>query len=823
MSGSDIKKPLSALNRTTLSLVRISRWHHLDSETLSFVRDEVAKSLGLEEPQTNAGLRDPSTEKYNPYPDHDPTKLTPQMRHLIGAGAPWHVISDILWQDFNSGPSPLKAARILETAFVQASPSETLDIFTKIMSSGLKGFYWYLHPKLRDFIVEHAPEQHLDQLYWVIARESDETKLSGIEMTYIFLRVAMTSDKTAAWMYFRRHKTKILEAFSKTKHFGLGKNQLIMRAGELALGIAYTEDAKDLFHLLPQNTPERDAALQLLLRFESNVVDRNKNSYLTAIDNTPEWKDRLKLISNFCDNNRKLGSVRDPNRSSLDMLLKSILQWVPKSADGWRMVGDLIVHHRDLSASLPGILKPLFDNAVIFHGPDIDGALWHAASNMDPKCFIDQYIVATALLHKYVTNPRLGESLLWQAQKLMTHPDAASSSTPWTWRDLLKTGMQWLNNTTLLLDRDRKRALAALRLAQDGILASQDTVENYLSHCKNIPEGLLHSIAKNATASGNFEFATNLIVKTANSRPLTNKDLLNLWTLANGNDSPDFSWRVATILSAREALPDTIKNSWEISGERRTSYGAITLGVQDIECALTQLSPVTKKIGQALCIVGGKINELAQLTGASSHHTPPMSANAGIELTIINALKPSKVIPKPTKSVVEARGVHMVPEVAAPLAQSIINGPWLFALRLLAERLSIPTWGWSISILQEITKSTLPLIGTESSAKSSAKLGKWVSSLTSQERAGWAEIANSGTNESTELLSVELTKFICRLGLLCYPSHLTALKTLHQLRMPLDIVRDLEWFILCEEMSAFRLRHNVINRVAVPDTLKIKQ
>ena len=822
MSGPESKRSLGALSRTTLALVRLSRWHHLTPETLALVQDEVARSLGLNSPATNAGLRNSVDGRADEYADHDPSRLTPQMRHLIGAGAPWHVISDLLWQDFNLGPSPLKAARLLETAFVQAQPAETLDIFTRLMSSGLKGFYWYLHPKLRDFIVEHAPEQHLDHLYWVIARETDESKLSGIEMTHIFLRVAMTSDKTAAWMYFRRHRVKILDAFGNKRHFALTKNQLIIRAGELALGIGYTEDAKELFQLLAHGSPEHDTAVQLLLRFESNVVDRNKNNYLVKIDNTPEWKDRLKLISTFCDNSRKTGAVRDPNRSSLDMLLKSVLQWVPKNPEGWRLVGDLIMHHRDLAPSLPGLFKPLLDNAVIFHGPDIDGALWHAASNIEPKNFTEQYLLATAQLHKYVTNPRLGESLLWDAQRLMAHPDSVSANTPWTWRDLLKTSTQWIKNTTLLLDRERKRALSALRLAQDGVLASQETVENYLTNCRNLPDGLLQAIARNATASGQTTFATTLIVKSGLSRPFTNKDLSNLWSLSANGDNPDFSWRVATILSSRDALPDTIKHSWEISGERRASYGAITLNQQDIECALTQLSPTMKKLGQALCIVGGKINELAQVNGAASHHAPILSANSPVEQAIATAVKNSVVLPKPTKSIVEARGVHMIPEVSAPLAQSIINGPWLFSVRMLAERLSIPTWGWSLSVLHEITKSILPLIGTESSSKNPAKLAKWVSNLTSHERAAWADIANSANGESTEQLSTELTKFICRLSLLVYPGHLLALKTLQQLRINLEIVRDLEWFILCEDVTILRNRHNIINRVAIPETLRKK-
>ena len=819
MSSSDARLTKNSIGLDKLALVRLSRWYQLSPETLQIVKDEIATSLGLNDPKTNAGMREVSSNSAT-FPEIDQSKLSPQLRHLISAGAPWHVIADLLWQDFNHNPNPLKAARILETAFVQAAPTDTLDIFTRMMSSGLKGFYWYLHPKLRDFIVEHAPEQQLDQLYWIIAREPDETKLTGVELAYIFIRVAMTSDKTAAWMYFRRHRPRIFDAFGTSKHFGLSKQQLIIRAGELALSLGYTEDARELFQLLAQGSAERETALQLLLRFESNMVDRSRNSYFVSVDNTPEWKDRLTLISSFCDTCRKAGAVRDPNRSALDLLLKSILQWLPKSPEAWRSVGELIISHRDLAPSLPGLVKPLLDNAVVFHGPDLDSALWHSASIIQPQNLLERFLHSTAILHKYVTNPRLGEQLLWQAHANIAQADNTATLVPWSWRDLVKTAQQWANNTTLLLDRDRKRVLAALRLAQDGVLSSKETVENYMNHCRHMPDGLLHAIARTAAASGNFQFASNLLVKSGLSQAFTNKDLLNLWNLTSRDESSDLAWRVATVLSAREALPATIKNSWEISGEHRTVYTPIQLTVQDIECAMAELSPSGRRLAQALCILGTKINELAQINGASTQQSPCLTGNSKIEQAIEAALKTTVGIPKPSKSVVESRGIHMIPSEAVPIVQSIISGPWLFSVRLIAERLSIPSWGWSVQVLRELSKSILPLVGRDASSKSSAKMAKWISTMTSSERAAWADIANCSNSESPENLSIELVKFVCRVGVILYPGHLTALKTMQQIRMPLDIIRDLEWFILSEMITTLRTRHNIMTRVAVPGSLK---
>jgi hypothetical protein len=111
-------------------------------------------------------------------------------------------------------------------------------------------------------------------------------------------------------------------------------------------------------------------------------------------------------------------------------------------------------------------------------------------------------------------------------------------------------------------------------------------------------------------------------------------------------------------------------------------------------------------------------------------------------------------------------------------------------------------------------------VGTDASSKSSAKMAKWISTMTSSERAAWVDIANCSNSESPENLSIELVKFVCRVGVILYPGHLTALKTMQQIRMPLDIIRDLEWFILSEMITTLRTRHNIMTRVAVPESVK---
>lgn len=598
MSSSDSKNPDAGGQSDSLSLTRMSRWVHLAPDSLSLIREELATALGFNAPKTNAGLRDVTppilseTQLENLAEDPFEAQIGLKIRRLVNAGAPWHIVSELLWQRFNNGRTPQKAAQLLETAFVQAAPSETLEIFSHIMSSGLKGFYWHLHPKLRDFLVEHSPESNLDQLYWIIAHEPDDSKLSGIEHAYVFLRVITTSDKTAAWTYFRKNKLKIFDSFGTSTHFGMTKQQLISRVSELALSLGYTEDHRELFQLLPMGNPNRE--------------------------------------------------------------------------------------------------------------------------------------------------------------NMLSRPEVQSNSQS---------------------------------ISQSNLSAEQ-------------------------------------LIQIGATQAFTNDDLLNLWRLTSKNSTPDLAWRTATILASREALPSEIRPAWEVSGERRAAYAPITLSNKEIECALSGLSTAAQLLAPALCTLGSKINEYALINGEASRSSPSLIGTSSIEQIIATAVKNSIGIPKLTKNVSEASGIHMIPSVAAPLTQAVINGPWIFAARILAERLSIPAWGWNVSELQAQAKDILPLIGKSPSWKTSVKKAKWLTSMNSNERTAWSSLVNSTNDDSLEVLSTDLIKFVCRLALILYPSHLSALKALQQIRMPRAIIQDLEWFILSDAWTKLRHHHKVAAKATIHPSLR---
>jgi hypothetical protein len=830
MSDSTSKLPTSSHQSDPLALTRISRWAHLAPDSLSIVQNELAVALGFKPAPTNSGLREAPIEKYS-LSDLTTTGsgakedlLGKKIRHVVNSGAPWHVVSELLWQRFNDDQTPEIAAHFLETAFVHSNQSDTLEIFSHIMSTGLNGFYWHLHPRLRDFLVEHAPDSNLDQLYWIIAKERDATKLSGVEQAYIFLRLSMTPDKSAAWNYFRRNKIKILEVFEKSKRFGMTHQQIIYRVGELASRLGLLEESRELLqHLFKGNNPQKHASLEARENFDNSSVtsDRgNHGSYVLAIESANSWQERLAMINDYCDVFLKTGKTTNPSPPALDMLVKSILQWVPESVDAWRGVGDLLVRFRNLSSQLPNLFSTFTEAAVQFYPAEIDAALWSAALNNSPSTPLETFIHCTALLHRYVTNPSLGEDLLWKSYTAFHEIGASSPLMPWSWRDLMKKSIRWAEQTQTLSDKDSSRVLAALGLAVGGSFSNKDAMSKYCALCTPLPLTLLDGLSRSTEITNHAKIAAGQIITLGFTKPLTNDELVNLWYLAVRNPSPDLAWRTASVLAARDALPTSIKPAWEISGERRAAYTPITITAKEIECALSQLSTPSQLMGQALCTLGTKLNEYLLISGDASRATATLVGTPAIEQKIAKAVKESLVLPKPTKHVFEPSGIQMVPSTAAPLAHAIVSSPWIFAARLLAERLSVPAWGWNVNELQTHAKEILPLIGKKPSWRTQIKRAKWLTSLNSQERSAWSALVKCTHDDDLGTTSTDLLKFICRLALILYPSHVLALKTLQQIRMPIAIIQDLEWFILSDHWSALREHHKNMVTLSVPPSLR---
>lgn len=801
--SSSLDSSLSSVDET-LALIRMRRNPNISPATLEEARASVL------------GARQWTSGPSNVNKDMDM-----RIRQLVMGGAPWHLISEALRAEYLSSPTAQSAARLLEISFVQASPAETLGSFSQIMARKAYDFYWLLHPCVRDFLLENADASLIEPLYWILAQERSASKLTDLEVLFLFLRVSESREK-AAWIYFRRNSQRMFSCLSERNRFNCSRDQFVLKVGELALLLGYEEEARAIMNEIPRASAERDKALNVLLQHESAILEQSANGYVKQLELVAAWEERVRLIDGFCNAVRSNGGLRDPNRGALNEVMKTLLQWIPRSPEGWRAVGELIVRNRDLSDMVPALFQTLYDNACVYHPDAMDQALWFAAVQLQPETPEDAYLSGLGWLHYFILNPRRKDAALWTAQKMV---DFANTNLPvllpWSWHELVRAALIFAERAQQILERDRKRIVAALRVSIDGANSSAEVIQQYLTSSDAPSVEIIDSMANDAWQQKKFQSFINLSVRRASITFYRTTVLQKLWYAAAHQGDHDLAWRLASVLAARESLDSKIKPSWGISGERRSVYAPTPLSNVDIEQMLGDFPRNSRRVLHSLFQLGDRISELATYIRRDALvERPTLPAISSTEKAILKSLSESKLgLSETGKTVFEATVIVDLPEDIVGLIQSPESNPWIFANRAIFERFGMQTWGFRHKTLADLTTSVLPMIGSTSGRNVTAKVGKWLVSLSPHQRAAWGELA-SGLSEISETeFSQDLMQFVMRLAVMLYPSHYEALRSLQKSRVSLATLRGLESFILGPTYSEFRKRASIGSRVVIPKIL----
>ena len=93
---------------------------------------------------------------------------------------------------------------------------------------------------------------------------------------------------------------------------------------------------------------------------------------------------------------------------------------------------------------------------------------------------------------------------------------------------------------------------------------------------------------------------------------------------------------------------------------------------------------------------------------------------------------------------------------------------------------------------------------------------KWYRSLGETERLAWLDMVQIIGKKPSHVLSQHVAYMVFRLALLLLPAHREALQSLHEMKMPLGYVRDLERFILSDPYGRYREHIDHHMKVPVP-------
>lgn len=809
LSGS----PFTEETASTLRLLRLQKSPLISSEARNAVRAVLENAAILQE--ATVGLPEVVA------PEASPKDVGQQLRRLIQSNAPWESIANLLKPALIKSRSPSDAARLLELAFVQASPLEALEALDYVMGRKIQGFYGLLHPKLRDFIVQNCNVEYAHQIYQAIHNAKPPIEKTAHETLFSFLHLTTAKDKTAAWIYYCANKDRILTCHGPASSSQLSKDQLYQRVGNLALSLGYDEEARSLFSKLGVNSPERDAALADILRYESAIMEKGRHKYLTNLEALNSWADRLECIDEYCRAARRKNEFSDYNRPALNNIFKGLIDWVPPLPEAWKASADLVLRNRDLARILPNLLSLFEDNALKFQSLDFENSIWSALSLIDAKDSDETHLKAVALMHLYGARLDHQERELWSARDLFQKLAATlPNNDKGFWRDIIAATQAYVETSRVHTMAAKQRKIACLRIALHGAKSSDLIIDHYLEFVESPSAIFVEELAMQAWEQGNTLAFLKIVSRYSSVSNLSTKLLNNTWQAAITIDNHDLAWRVATIAASRKQLTSNLSQTWEISGEKRTAYSPCKLLPHELEIALDGLSDPVRSVLHALVILGTKLCHLAEITKRSGFVTRPITAPKGaVQENIHNALKLSG-LSVPGKSVTDQLGNRPLNGEIVSLVHDVDDNSWTYAVRTILERLSASCWRYSFDSLRDLTCEGMPASGFLSKMKSSTQVGAWLGKLTPHERAAWGDLKQTLTENQSIHFEVWLAKFSVRLATLIYPSHFLALSSLQDAHASLELINDLEAFLLSPKYSAFRHSRGIYSRVRVADSLK---
>ena len=262
-------------------------------------------------------------------------------------------------------------------------------------------------------------------------------------------------------------------------------------------------------------------------------------------------------------------------------------------------------------------------------------------------------------------------------------------------------------------------------------------------------------------------------------------------------------------------------HAWQVSGENRRSYPVRGIGPEMLTGLYGDLPADQRKICENLLKIGPRLPALLAIGDKSLRSGRlPVSGPGEPGYLIDQALAPMAWLHQNQKEWrLAGAGLHG----AGRQPPGFINargGLWEQLWVRLGERLGFHTWGWKFSLLSPVLDELLPGASRAMEGKGFSRLGRWLRSLSPDQRKAWYQLSpalkNLGDDEGTDLLVI----MVNRIALLMVQDHFRALKSLQESRAPLPVLRSLEGFILSRTYTRMREQSGTLARVPIPVNLQ---
>jgi len=141
----------------------------------------------------------------------------------------------------------------------------------------------------------------------------------------------------------------------------------------------------------------------------------------------------------------------------------------------------LVARNFDLTKIIPNLLNIFKTNALVFHAPALDSAIWESLiETWKTQVTKSKRLVGVAKLHCYIDYASGDESLLWEAKTYIDNAQKqAVIGIPFSWKDIHKKHVSGWPKPTYQRKK-RSQILSQLKIAADERFLSMSEIESYI-------------------------------------------------------------------------------------------------------------------------------------------------------------------------------------------------------------------------------------------------------------------------------------------------------------------------------------------------------
>jgi hypothetical protein len=747
-----------------------------------------------------------------------------KIRRKLDAGGNWEHVKATAMNMFRADPTIAQAARIMELAALHGGMEEAPRLFV-IFQKTVPGFFAHVHKKLREYIVANLWAQGEKAMLESVVDSAALEDATSIEILFEFDRLVASGRLVDAFMMSQQHWNQL---YAGVKTFGevVGYPQAKFWYTLVTLSVELGSDsmAKLYAAKIEKSDPLAVRASQLLGRINHDAESSTANRLNSQIASAPTAADKLTVMFDMIDLVTR--NPEDRRRWEVNEVMGHPLALFPSIASVWQDFSRALINRRDSISVLPNLYKVFLQNADQFHPRVMDLALWDGpfcdANWPHRYLWLSDYLKAVACLHRFVAMGMQAEPLLWTARDLMKNREHEIHFEPLSrWNELCSAAARQITTSREINPTEKTVMLSQIKLVQDVESMKREDIVRLVEAHSNLPVSAYNSLVAISSARLDLHLELLLLNHKAISHALSNHELDRMWILARSAGKPDFGWRIATLLKFRKSLKASVSNAWEISGENRKEYPLVVPPVRVVRSIADDASGMRRRLMSDFSIAGSK---LALLLSTVSNDVRRFKRSANLS-PFVHELE-SKL------SMCEWAGgkealIHRDTIIAdselliPPAAELIPNTKWAAVFTSISARMGTYTFQWSPKWLEQTLRHLfLPSGGFREMVDIDGVTGRCLRQMSEEERLAIQNIVHCAKVMSEEDFQELLYILVARVSSLVYSSHLDALQTLADMRMPLRVIRGLESFILSDQYGRVRSASGSAHETPIPASIQ---